>query len=178
MELLYKLKDEEFEFKGIKAIRNVVRGIVLNNEGKIALHHVFGLYGEEFGFRDYYETPGGGVKRNEDLVAALKRECLEELGYEIEILCEIGEVDDYYNLLERKNLNHYFLCKIKGEKKDTDFVSKGDSLIKETVWVSLSEAKLLYDSHKTTPLSRLVCNREYPILTKTGSILKNLRTDI
>ncbi len=175
MEILASLKDEEFEFRGIKKIRKVVRGIILNKDRKIALHHIYGLYGEEFGFRDYYETPGGGVKEGEDLISALKRECLEELGYEIEIISEIGEVDDYYNVLERKNLNHYFLCKIKGEKKETILASKGDSLIKETVWVTIDEAKDLYDTHKGTSLAKLVYNREYRILIKAEGILKNLR---
>ncbi len=175
MRLLASLEDNEFPFKGIKVARNVVRALVFDENGNVALHHVYGIMGEEFGLRDYYETPGGGVEGNEPFEVALKRECLEELGYEVEIIAEIGEVDDYYNLLERKNLNHYYLCRRIGEKKELHFASKGDQLIEKTIWVSLSKAKELYEAHEQTPLARLVYNREYRILLEGEKILNNLR---
>ncbi len=175
MRLLAELEDKEFEFKGIERTREIVRAIVLDENGKIALHHVYGMMGEEFGFRDYYETPGGGVKNSESFEVALKRECLEELGYEIEIIAEIGEIDDYYNLLKRKNLNHYYLCQRVGDQKEPRFASRGDQLIEKTVWVSFNEAKKLYESHKGTPLACLVFNREYRILLEGEKILNNLR---
>lgn len=175
MRLLASLKDNEFPYKGIKVTRNVVRALVLDENGNVALHHVYGMMGEEFGLRDYYETPGGGVKDNESFEAALKRECLEELGYEIEIIAEIGEIDDYYNLLERKNLNHYYLCQRVGSQKELHFASRGDQLIEKTVWVPFSEAKRLYESHKGAPLALLVFNREYQILLEGEKILNNLR---
>ncbi len=175
MRLLAELKDEEFEYKGTNTIRNIVRAIVLDENDNIAIHHLYGVMGEEFGFRDYYETPGGGVDPNETLEEAIKRECFEELGYEVEIIQEIGEIDDFYNLLKRKNLNHYYLCKRKGEQKPVHFVSNGDKLIIKTLWVDIDEAKELYDTHRNTPLAKLVYNREHRILIEVETILKNLR---
>lgn len=175
MKLLASLKDDEFINNGIDVTRNIVRAIVLDENDNIALHHLFGVMGDAFGLRDYYETPGGGVDEGETFKEAIKRECLEELGYEIEIISEIGEVDDYYNALRRKNLNHYYLCRRIGKKHPTNFISEGDRLIEKTVWVSFNEAKALYDAHKLSPLSRLVYNREYVVLLEAESIVKDLR---
>ena len=174
MRLLADLLDNEYPYTETKRVRTVVRAIVLDEENRIALHHILGHQPDAFGLRDYYETPGGGVDEGEDLIAALRRECREELGYEIEIIAEIGEVDDYYNLLFRKNLNHYYLCRRKGAFQGTHFVSRGDSLIHDTVWVDIEEAMRLYEGHRDEKLARLVFNREYPVLLETRKMLKNL----
>jgi hypothetical protein len=36
------------------------------------------------------------------------RECREELGYKVKVIAELGEVDDYYNLIHRNNHNISF----------------------------------------------------------------------
>ena len=56
------------------------------------------------------ETSGGGVEKGEDLLVAIERELKEELGAKVEILCKIGVVSDYYNLIHRHNINNYYLC--------------------------------------------------------------------
>ena len=99
MKLLYKLIDDQYEFKGITHNRVAARAIVFNDENKVGILRVYGQ--DTFGFRDYYETPGGGVKEGEDLKEAVKREVLEELGVSAEILDEIGIVEDDYNLIYR-----------------------------------------------------------------------------
>ena len=66
---------------------------------------------DEFGRATLIETSGGGVEKGEDLLAAIKRELREELGADVEVICKLGVVSDYYNLIHRHNLNHYFLCK-------------------------------------------------------------------
>ncbi len=171
MKILGSYLDHEYPFKGIYESRNIVRAILMNEEGKFYFHH---LYGDDlFGHRDYYETPGGGVEKGETLIEALKRECLEEVGYEIEVIAPIGEVIDYYNLIHRKNNNHYFLAKVKGERKAVHFVSKGDALIQETVALSLKEAKSLYLEKAVTPIARLVYQREFIVLEKAENIIES-----
>jgi 8-oxo-dGTP diphosphatase len=42
-----------------------------------------------------YFLPGGGVDSGESEVSALKRELLEEIGYQVSLLAEIGETVEY-----------------------------------------------------------------------------------
>lgn len=58
------------------------------------------------------ETAGGGLEAGEALPFAIQRELSEELGVQVDIVCKIGVVSDFYNLVHRHNVNHYFLCKI------------------------------------------------------------------
>ena len=66
--------------------------------------------------------PGGRVGLGERAEDAVLRELREELGAEVEILCKIGVVSDYYNLIHRHNINNYYLCKVTsfGDKNLTD----------------------------------------------------------
>lgn len=51
--------------------------------------------------KKYYVIPGGGVEDGEEIIDAVKREVLEELGIEI-------EVTDKYFYLEKENAKEYF----------------------------------------------------------------------
>ena len=51
--------------------------------------------------KKYYVIPGGGVEEKEEILEAVKREVLEELGIEI-------EVTNKYFYLEKENAKEYF----------------------------------------------------------------------
>ena len=55
-------------------------------------------------------------------MTAIQRELKEELGVTVTIICKIGVVSDYYNLIHRHNINNYFLCKVEsfGDKNLTE----------------------------------------------------------
>ena len=55
-----KLKDDQYEFKGVDHTREVIRAILVNEDNKILLEKI--VDNDMFGQRDYYETPGGGAK--------------------------------------------------------------------------------------------------------------------
>ena len=63
MKLLYSLKDNQFPDNGFNHTRSIVRGIVYNDKFEIAMIYLLG--DDKFGHRDYWETPGGGVKKGE-----------------------------------------------------------------------------------------------------------------
>ena len=111
MKLLFILKDDQFEFNGIKKIRPAARAVVLNSENKVGLLHVYGK-DDYFGFRNYYETPGGGIDDNETPKEAAIREVKEEIGGICSEIEEIGIVEDDYNLIFTHNIVYYFLIKV------------------------------------------------------------------
>lgn len=165
------LIDNEYPFTYIDHTRVVVRALLEVNEKIFLFHHL--LADDIFGHRDYYESVGGGVKIKESLETALKRECLEETGYEIEIVQKIGEVIDYYNLIHQKNINHYFYVKGLKKVQESHICSKGDKLIASTESFSLKEAKSLYLAKANEPLARLVANREVPMIEELERLLKS-----
>ena len=117
------------------------------------------------------ETAGGGVEKGEDLQTAIQRELREELGASVEIVCKIGVVSDYYNLIHRHNINNYFLCKVKsfGEKNLTQ--DEIDSFHLSTLRLTYEEAVREYENRKNTPLGTLVANRELPVLIRAKEII-------
>lgn len=68
--------------------RVTVKAVVQNLEGKYGLvtNTVHGLY----------LLPGGGAE-SVNLKDEIKRECVEEIGFEVEVLREIGRVHEYRN---------------------------------------------------------------------------------
>ena len=123
---------------------------------------------------EYYVIPGGGVDNNENLEDALKRELKEELGVEVDVICKIGEVSDYYNLIHRHNINNYFLCKVKsfGDKKLTK--EEMDDFHLSTLRLSYEEACKEYEYRSNSKLGKLISNRELPILHRAKEILDKM----
>ena len=115
----------------------------------------------------------GGVEEGEDLDTAIRRELKEELGIEVEVLCKIGLVSDYYNLIHRHNINNYFLCKIVafGEKHLTKDEIEDFHL--STLKLKYEDALAEYEKCRCTSLGRLVANREIPVLKRAKDLLED-----
>ena len=166
--LNFELHDNEFPSNGYTHNRLIARAFVLNDENKIAILHIKG--DDMFGHRDYYETSGGGVDEGETREEAVLRELDEEIGYKCSIVRYLGCVKDEYNLINRRNENHYYICKTIS-KTHIHHVSEGDSLIERICWVTPNELLELYSNMQETPISRLVYNREYPFAKLVYNIL-------
>lgn len=169
MRKILELVDNQYPFTYIDHTRIIARVILLNKNNEIALNKLHGY--DQFGSRNYYETPGGGKKVNETVKAACLRETLEETGYEVEIIKELGMVDDYYNLIHRHNKNYYFLCKtVRFVGKSLENYEK--SMIEKLIWVNIDDAIKLYENMDVSGVAILVKNRELPILKKVKKILE------
>ena len=168
-ELYIELQDTEWPFEYTDHDRRIARAVVFDNEGNF--YFVRAERDDEFGKVTLIETPGGGVEEEEDLHSAILRELREELGADAEIICRIGVVSDYYNLIHRHNLNHYFLCRA---------ISFGDRNLTQdeeeifhlsTLKLSFGEAVSEYEKRRETKLGRLIAERELPILMKAGELI-------
>ena len=171
-ELFINLQDDQWEFDYIDHDRTVVRAIVFDEEDKF--YFVRAVRDDDFGKATLIETSGGGVEENEELLDAIKRELKEELGVEVDVVCKIGVVSDYYNLIHRHNINNYFLCKVKsfGDKKLTK--EEIDDFHLSTLRLSYEEACKEYEYRTNSKLGKLISNRELPILHRAKEILDKM----
>ena len=104
-ELDLELQDDEWNKEYIDHNRQIVRAIVVVDDSNY-FYFVRVHRDDDFGKATLIETAGGGVELNENLESAVRRELREELGVEVEIICKIGVVSDYYNLIHRHNINN------------------------------------------------------------------------
>jgi 8-oxo-dGTP pyrophosphatase MutT (NUDIX family) len=169
-EIKLELRDTEWPFKYIDHDRNIVRAIVIDD--KENFYFVRADRDDDFGRAVTIETAGGGVEPGEDLHSAIQRELKEELGVEVDVLCKIGVVSDYYNLIHRHNINNYFLCKITafGEKHLTK--DEAERFHLSTLVLPYDEAVKEYERCLNSHLGRLIGNRELPILKKAKRIIE------
>ena len=163
-------QDNIYPFKEIKEIRNVVRAILLDENNKIILLDM--LRNDAFGYSKYVETPGGGVQENENLIDALKREIKEELGLQIKVIQKIEVVGDYYNLIYRKNINHYFLAQvISHSTKNLEEYEK--IMIQDELHLNIDDAIKKMEAN-IGGVGELVKQRELPILFLVKNMIKDI----
>jgi len=175
-EIRLSLLDEEWAFEYTDHDRDIVRAIVFDNSGYFYFVHV--ERNDDFGKATLIETAGGGVENGEDLHSAITRELKEELGVNVEILCKIGVVDDYYNLIHRHNINNYYLCKVVsfGDKNLTQ--DEVECFHLSTLKMTYEQAVSEYEKCAVTKLGRLIKNRELPVLKYAEQILNNIRCNM
>lgn len=143
-------------------LREAARAVVIDNDGLVALLHV--------SKENYYKLPGGGLDESEDKNAALRRECLEEIGCDVEVIRELGTVLEYRKIFGLRQISYCYVAKVTGEKGAPSFTQKEESKGFQVVWLHLAEAKKALDNSKsTTPEGDLyIVPRDKVILASAG----------
>lgn len=174
-ELMLELKDIEWAFEYTDHDRQIARAIVFDADG--FFYFVRSDRDDDFGKATLIETSGGGVEDGENLTAAIKRELMEELGANVDIVCKIGVVSDYYNLIHRHNINNYFLCRASsfGERNLTQ--DEIESFHLSTLKLYYEDAVKEYERCAVTKLGRLIANRELPVLRMAKEIIDKIREE-
>lgn len=168
-ELYIESRDSEWPYTYTDHDRMIARAIVIDEEGLFLF--VRAVRDDDFGRAVLIETSGGGVEDGEDPDAAILRELKEELGAEARIICRIGTVSDYYNLIHRHNINNYYLCRAVsfGEKSlNRDEI---EDFHLSTLRLSYEEAVAEYERRACTPIGRLLAARELPVLHRAKELL-------
>lgn len=107
------------------APRVTVKAVVLDKDSQVLLFS--------------HSLPGGGVKENETFEQALHRECLEEVGYSVNITKSLGVVIQYRDILKKKYEVHGFLARVTGVKSAPRTIQE-DELGKSIEWLPLEGA--------------------------------------
>ena len=154
------LRDMQYPFTTITHTRKIVRGLIQREDGLFIMTHI--VDHDQFGERNYYETPGGGIEDDETLFTALHREIQEECGITIDHLQPIGIVEDYYNLIQRKNVNHYVYARMTGTCQTT-WTEGEKRRIKALPWLTLDAIMNHYASLPQHGISQLISQRELPV---------------
>jgi len=132
-----------------------VYGILLNNNGEVLLSDE-----NRFGMQ-YTKFPGGGLELGEGISDCLKREFIEELGLEIDIL-EHYYTTDFLQVsaFDKKDqiISVYYLVKFKNEESITLLNTKEkkfqfDGLEQIFRWRKISE---LNEKELTFPIDKIV----------------------
>ena len=154
-ELNIELQDDQWQMEYIDHNRNIARAIVYDEDGNF--YFVRAERNDDFGQATIIETAGGELK--------------EELGVKVDVICKIGVVSDYYNLIHRHNINNYFLCKVEffGEKELTE--DERNNFHLSTLKLSYEEAIREYEYRSNTRLGKLIANRELPVLHRAKEII-------
>ena len=168
-ELNLELQDTQWPKTYIDHDRQIVRAIVVDDEQDFYFVKV--QRDDDFGKGTFIETSGGGVEAGEDLTTALKRELKEELGANVDILCKIGVVSDYYNLIHRHNINNYFLCKINSFGKKHLTQAEINDFHLSTLKLTYKKAVDAYEKQTKAKLGQLITNRELPILKQAKKLM-------
>lgn len=132
MKLICKITDEDLGESMIEMneprMRYGARGIVIRNDGKIAIFNKSN--------KNEYKLPGGGMEDGEEPKEAFKREVLEETGCIVDIVDELGTTEEYKSKDNFKQISHVFVGKVKEDTKKLNITKKekdeGAILIWET----------------------------------------------
>ena len=168
-ELYLELRDTEWPFTYTDHDRQIARAIVFDDEGW--LYFTRATRDDHFGKATLIETSGGGVEKGEDLLSAIHRELREELGAEVEVVAKIGVVSDYYNLIHRHNVNHYYLCRATSFGEKHLMPDEIEAFHLSTLRLTFDEAEAEYERRACTPIGRLIADRELPVLKRAREIL-------
>lgn len=145
--------------------RRAARAVVFDHDKNIGILYV--------GKHNYHKLPGGGLEGNESIEEALKRECLEEIGCNIETFGELGEIIEYRDIGSLKQHSYCYLANVVGEKGKPAFTQEEIDNGFGIKWMSLEEAiKLLEDDKPEDYEGGFIQIRDSSFLNEAANYLK------
>lgn len=136
MNCIKVLVDEDFGLKSIEfnnpRIRYGARGIILNDNGELAIFNKAN--------KNEYKLPGGGIDEGESPEDAFKREILEETGCEIEILKELGTIEENKSLDNFKQISYLFVGHVIKNNEFLNLTEKEKAEGARLIWVNENKA--------------------------------------
>jgi 8-oxo-dGTP pyrophosphatase MutT (NUDIX family) len=145
-------------------LRNAVRAVIIN-QNKILMAHLEKT--------DEYKFPGGGRNENEKIEEALKRETLEEVGYNVlKINDKIGTITEFAIAKEGGNnifkmISEYYLVEIENIQLKQNLEEYEMELLFKPCWIEIKNAyEINLDKINRKCLATTGINRETIALKK------------
>jgi len=115
-------------------IRKKVRGLIFKNKNTLVCIEENG-----YGVKHLLKLPGGSIENNESNIKAIKREILEETGYEIDNIKCIGFVEN----IRKEYAIHiiYYLAKTKGKKRTLKLTEEEIKVETKPIEIDIEVAK-------------------------------------
>lgn len=120
------------------SLREAVRIVAFDSENNIGFLNVTK--------HGYHKLPGGGIDHGEDRMAALQRECLEEIGCNIAVTGELGIIVEYRPKIGEHQISYCYIGNVVGEKGATELTDEETEKGFEVLWVSLEKAAALLEA--------------------------------
>lgn len=158
--LLHEFYDDIYPNNGFTFSRKTVRALVFNGKGELAMMHIKAE--DEFGKRDHFETPGGGIEHLEKRDDALYREIEEELGYTCTIDSYLGMVINRYNLIHSITAHHFYVCHL-NKKTSSNWTDDEKFFFQGVVW-NTPQKWIDILSNEVALVNKLVHERELFII--------------
>ena len=141
--IYFRDKKELLDLKNCNIIfRNAVRAVIINGNNLLMAH---------LEKTNEYKFPGGGKNENETIEEAIKREVLEEVGYNVkEIYEKIGTITEYAIAKEGGNNifkmdSEYYLVEIENLQLKQNLDDYEKELLFKPCWVNM---KIAYETNK------------------------------
>jgi 8-oxo-dGTP diphosphatase len=145
------------EIAATYTVRQAARALVFNADGRIALLHVSN--------QEYYKLPGGGIEPGEDIVAALVRECREEIGCSIFVGESLGEVHELRSKFLQYQISYCFTARVEGEVGEPAFTDEEIAQGFTLEWYWPEEASMIFESQSPTDyIGQFITLRDSAIL--------------
>lgn len=162
--------DQEIEInRQKKNYREAVRAVIFQDNKILMVHSN----------RGDYKLPGGGVKKEENHIEALKREVEEETGYKTnEVKDKIGIVkeislDEYEKDAVFQMTSHYYLCEVSSAQMLQRLDDYEAELDFHPVWISLQDAIYQNENAVKKEVKNKWIHREITVLRKLELYVAN-----
>lgn len=136
MNLIAKITDEDIGEKMVDMKDNIYRkasrGIVLDENGNIAI-----FYKKN---KNLYKLPGGGLEQNESFEEAFIREVREEVGCEVEIVGNLGYIEEYKTKSNYMQCSYVYIGKIIRKLDHLELTKMEEAEGGERLWMTPKEA--------------------------------------
>ena len=137
-EVYYRDNENQLDFNNSNIIlRKAVRAVIIN-KNQILMAHLEKT--------DEYKFPGGGREENETIEEALKREVLEEVGYNvIKINEKIGTITEFAIAKEGgknifKMVSEYYSVEVENKQLKQNLEEYEEELLFKPCWVEIEKA--------------------------------------